>query len=115
MTPEQENEYLKNASHTDLRGYLAIKIRRERRLHKESQEAFAKRAGIALRTYKRLETEGRGHLDTFLKAIVALEKSRYLQLLFPVPSSKTVGNPLEARLATLQEKQRHAGMRTPKP
>ncbi|WP_440030613.1 helix-turn-helix domain-containing protein [Chromobacterium amazonense] len=67
-------EYLKAASHEEICGYLASKIRRERTQRKESQEAFAKRAGVALRTFKRLEIDGRGHLDTFVKVLKALDK-----------------------------------------
>ncbi|MXR35864.1 UDP-N-acetyl glucosamine 2-epimerase [Craterilacuibacter sinensis] len=83
-----------------------MKIRRERRLREETQEEFAKRAGISLRTFKRLEADGKAHLETFLKALIALEKSRNLQLLFPVTSNQTGSESLEARLVALQEKQR---------
>lgn len=114
MTPEQESDHLKNASHRELCEYLARKIRRERRLREESQEAFAKRAGISLRTFKRLEADGSANLGTFLKALIALEKSRNLQLLFPVPPSKTTGGSLETRIAALQEKRKYVGEAKPK-
>lgn len=106
MTPEQEQEFLKAAPHDEICGYLASKIRRERTQRKESQEAFAKRAGVALRTFKRLEIDGRGHLDTFVKVLKALDKGHYLQLLFPVPASGPGKGSWEVRLAELQEKQK---------
>jgi len=110
MTIDQEKEHLKSASHSELCKYLAAKIRRARTQRMESQEAFAARAGIALRTYKRLETDGRGHLDTFLKAMIALEYVPYLPLLFPVAPTNTRINTLEGRIAELQEKQKRAQM-----
>jgi len=97
MTPEQENQHLRGASYDELCLYLASKIRRARKVRKESQVAFAARAGIALRTYKRLETHGLGHLDTFLKALVALDRGQYLYLLF------TPDNPLP-KVQSLQER-----------
>lgn len=108
MTIDQEKEHLKCASHNELCKYLAAKIRRARTQRMESQEAFAARAGIALRTYKRLETDGRGHLDTFLKAMIALDYVPYLPLLFPVAPVNKRMNTLEGKLAELQEKQRRA-------
>lgn len=111
MTPEQEQAYLKVASHDEICGYLASKIRRERTQRKESQEAFAKRAGVALRTFKRLEIDGRGHLDTFVKVLKALDKGPYLQLLFPMPASSPGNGSWEVRLAVLQEKQKQATSR----
>jgi len=106
MTPEQEQAYLKTASHEDVCRYLASKIRRERMLRRESQEALTQRAGVALRTFKRLETNGRGHLDTFVKVLKALDKGHYLQLLFPIPSGSPNTSAWDVRLAALKEKQR---------
>lgn len=114
MTYDQEQEYLKAASHDEICGYLASKIRRERTLRKESQEAFAKRAGVALRTFKRLEIDGRGHLDTFVKVLKALDKGPYLQLLFPIPASTLGNGSWEGRIAALQEKQKLAASKGPR-
>jgi len=83
MTPEQEVEYLRTASYLQLSVYVASKIRKGRQLRNESQADFARRAGISLSTYKRFEAHGQGHLETFAKALIALDQSRYLHLLFP--------------------------------
>lgn len=83
MTPEQELSHLKAATDRELCVYLATKIRRARRQRKESQAQLASRAGVALRTYKRLETHGAAQLETFLKVFAALDRSQYLHLLFP--------------------------------
>lgn len=103
MTPEQENQLLKRASHEELCVYLASKIRRARKQRKESQVVFAARAGIALRTYKRLETHGHGHLETFLKALSALDRCQYLHLLFPfdMPMPRTLS--LEDRISKIRD------------
>lgn len=105
MTPEQENQYLKHSSHTELCAYLASKIRRARRLTKESQVEFAARAGVALRTYKRLETHGQGHLDTFLKVLVALDRGQYLHFLFPFENQPERILSLEDRIEAIRKRQ----------
>lgn len=83
MNSDQAREHLKSATYEGLGQYVATQLRRARRQKKESQAKFAARAGIALRTYKRLETHGLGQMDTFLKALAALDRSQYLFLLFP--------------------------------
>lgn len=90
MTPEQEVKHLREADHAQLCTYLASKIRRARKQRRESQIRFAERAGIALRTYKRLETHGQGHLETLLKALVALDRVQYLHMLFPAEQTPKV-------------------------
>ncbi|KJV24655.1 hypothetical protein VI06_21645 [Aquitalea magnusonii] len=104
MTPEQELNYLKTASSVALCRYLASKIRQYRKLRKESQVSFAKRAGIPLRTFKRMETHGMGHLETFIKALQALEYSHYLQLLFPPQPASSIRT-LEEKIDLLRRKQ----------
>lgn len=100
MPPDQAREHLKAATYEDLGQYVATQLRRARRQRKESQAKFAARAGIALRTYKRLETHGFGHMDTFLKALAALDRSQYLFLLFPqevvAPRNFTLGQKIES-------------------
>ncbi|WP_156455192.1 hypothetical protein [Janthinobacterium sp. B9-8] len=108
MTPEQESQHLKQASNEELCAYLAAKIRRSRKLRKESQVQFAARAGIALRTYKRLETYGQGHLETFLKALSALDRCHYLNLLFPFDQPKSRALSLEERLEIIRKRHRES-------
>ena len=83
MDSNQELEFLKSASEDKVCHYLASRVRRIRREAKESQEAFAGRAGIPLRTYKRFEAHGRAHLDTFVRVLRVLNLTHYLLLLFP--------------------------------
>lgn len=69
-----------------------------RMARKESQEEFAERAGIPLRTYKRFETHGKGRLETFVRVLKTAGRVEYLFMLFPAPE------PLAGRRATLEER-----------
>lgn len=71
---------------------------------------FAARAGIALRTYKRFESEGQASLETFLRVLTALERTHSLQLLFPAPPPPKPPTLIE-KVAALAAKARG---RTPK-
>lgn len=106
MTPEQELEYLRQAGESDIRTYLASRIRRERRTARMSQKSFAASAGIALRTYKRFESHGDGSLETFVRALKAIGQARNLLLLFPQPLP-TKRLTLEERVQALASK--HGG------
>lgn len=110
MTTEHEVSRLKNATVEELCNYLAAQIRRARTQRKESQSAFATRAGISLRTFKRLELHGKGHLETFVKALKALDCSDYLRLLFP---QAPISGPrtFEEKIVQLRAKQEAAGIR----
>ena len=101
MTPEQELAQLRIWSDTEVCGYLATKIRRIRRQAKESQEVFAKRAGVPLRTYKRFETHGKATLETFIQVLRAVGRTQYLFMLLPQPASATAKQSLEERLRKL--------------
>lgn len=83
MDQIRQLQFLKSISEDKVCQYLAAKVRRIRRDSKESQESFAQRAGIPLRTYKRFETHGKAHLETFVRVLRALNRAHYLLLLFP--------------------------------
>lgn len=93
MNLEQEREFLLNGSDIEVCGYLATGIRRVRRQAKESQEDFACRAGVPLRTYKRFEAHGKASLETFVQILRAIERTQYLFMLFPQPLA-TVAKPI---------------------
>jgi len=99
---ERQLDFLQRAecSH-DVCRYLADEVRRTRRAAKMSQAKLAERAGIPLRTYKRFEAEGQGSMETLVGALHALERSRYLFMLFPhdaPPRKKLVLPPPRAGL-----------------
>lgn len=101
MNLEQEREQLQIWAETEVCSYLATKIRRIRRQTKESQEAFAKRAGVPLRTYKRFEAQGKASLGTFVQVLRAVGRTQYLFMLFPQSTLVTPRPSLDERLKKL--------------
>lgn len=102
MTPDEEMGFLRASAHEEVCKYLATKVRAMRRHVRESQEEFALRAGVPLRTYKRFETHGRGSLETFVQILRAVERVHYLFMLFPSTTPAKVKPSLEQRLVQLQ-------------
>lgn len=89
MGVDRELEQLKGWSETEVRQYLAAKVRKMRRGRKLSQEVFAEQIGVALRTYKRFEAHGNGTLETFVRALRGIDRVHYLFMLFPQEVAKT--------------------------
>ena len=85
MTPEQQLEFLQSATDKDIAKYLAMRVRGERVKNGFSQPAFAEKAGIALRTYKRFELSGVGSIETLARILMALDHARGFFTLFPHP------------------------------
>lgn len=85
MTPEQQLEFLQSATERDISKYLAMRVRGERVRSGLSQPAFAEKAGIALRTYKRFELSGTGSIETFARILMAMGHARGFYTLFPHP------------------------------
>lgn len=50
----------------------------------------AQRAGVAYRTWRRLETEGQASLEDMVKAAVALRCEEGLAALFPLPAASSL-------------------------
>ncbi|MFX1679888.1 helix-turn-helix transcriptional regulator [Mitsuaria sp. CC2] len=101
MTPEQENEALKEWPERDVCRLLAIRVRRHRLEAGLSQEAFARKAEVPLRTFKRFELEGKATLETFVQILRGLGRTQYLQLLFP-SEAPARGITFEDKLARLR-------------
>lgn len=55
-----------------------------------SQVEAAERAGIAYRTWRRLESEGRASMEDMAKAAVALRCEETLAGLFPLPAATSL-------------------------
>lgn len=83
MNSEQLLANLRSWPEEQVCGYLAAEIRRGRQELGLSQREFAELAGVALRTYKRFETNGQGHLETFIRSLRVLGRTEYLFTLFP--------------------------------
>ena len=104
MNLEQEREHLRVGSNDEVCGYLATKIRHFRRESKESQEVFARRVGVPLRTYKRFETHGNANLTTFIQILRAIERTQYLFMLFPQEMARSIKPSLDERLMQVAKK-----------
>jgi len=90
--------------HAALSQYISSKIRNLRQRSKQSQTELAIKAGIPLRTYKRLEIAGSGTIENFCKVLIALELTTGLVTLFERQhvEAKPIGRGIQA----LQEAQR---------
>jgi transcriptional regulator with XRE-family HTH domain len=85
MTPDQQLEFLHSATERDIAKYLAMRVRGERVKNGYSQSAFAEKAGITLRTYKRFELSGMGSIETLARILMAMGHARGFYTLFPQP------------------------------
>ena len=66
---------------------LASRIRVRRLAMGLPQQEAAQRSGIAYRTWRRLETEGKASIEDLIKAAIALRCEEPLEALFPAPSA----------------------------
>ncbi len=82
MNLEEELDRLRSRSAPEICHYLAMKVRKYRQDRNLSQAEFAKRAVIALRTFKRFESHGQANLETFVEALRAMGRAQYLFMLF---------------------------------
>ncbi|MBN3858698.1 helix-turn-helix transcriptional regulator [Paraburkholderia sp. Ac-20340] len=103
MATENDFDQLQTLDDVQLCGYLADRIRSERKKRGLSQAKFATLAGVSLRTYIRFEQHGSGTLETFVRAFKALGNVRNLYLLFPqaLPENRGLSLQIE-RLAAFR-------------
>ncbi|HEY5412030.1 MAG TPA: helix-turn-helix transcriptional regulator [Caulobacteraceae bacterium] len=59
------------------------------------QQEAAQRSGIAYRTWRRLETEGKASIEDLIKAAIALRCEEALDALFAAPSATSLDEILE--------------------
>jgi transcriptional regulator with XRE-family HTH domain len=69
---------------------LAGRIRARRLAMGLPQQEAAERSGIAYRTWRRLETEGKASIEDLIKAAIALRCEEALETLFPLPAATTL-------------------------
>jgi transcriptional regulator with XRE-family HTH domain len=67
---------------------LGEAIRARRIALDHSQQELARRAGIGVRTLRRLETEGRGTIESLINAAIALRCEDEFGDLFPLPPAR---------------------------
>ncbi len=87
--------------------YVGSRIRAERLRLRLSQAEFAKKSGVALRTYVRFETSGKGTILTLVAILRALNRLRGLELLVPVEAiAARGGGDVVARMERLSGRRR---------
>ena len=75
---------------TELVQDLASRIRARRLAMNLAQQEAATRSGIAYRTWRRLETEGKASVEDLIKAAIALRCEEALEALFPAPAASNL-------------------------
>jgi transcriptional regulator with XRE-family HTH domain len=76
-----------------------------------SQGEAASRAGIGLRTWRRLEADGRATIETLVDAAIALRCEDGLARLFPPPAANSLDELLEQQKALAPPKPRRRAPR----
>jgi transcriptional regulator with XRE-family HTH domain len=84
----------------EIAGQLGARIRTRRLALGWSQLDAAARAGIAYRTWRRLEADGKASIIDLVKAAVALRCEEDLKSLFPAPAAATIDELLERQRRT---------------
>lgn len=74
---------------------LAERIKVRRLAMGWPQQEAAKRAGVAYRTWRRLETQGKASIEDLVKAAVALRCDEGLLSLFPEPAAANLDDLLK--------------------
>ena len=77
---------------------LADRVRVRRLALDVSQQEAAQRSGVAYRTWRRLETEGKASIEDLIKAAIALRCEEALEALFPAPSASSLDELLKRQV-----------------
>ena len=90
---------------------LGVAVRARRIGFRWSQEEAAARAGVGLRTWRRMETDGRATLETLVNAAIALRCEEGLAVLFPEPAAGSLNELLERQAKAAKPKARQRAPR----
>jgi len=93
-------------SPTELTARLGDRIRARRRGLGLTQQESAERAGVAYRTWRRLEDEGKASIEDLVRAALALRCEHELEALFPEPPARTMDELLERQRRQSRSKAR---------
>lgn len=64
--------------------FVSDRLRAERIRLQYTQQEMSNICGIPLRTYKRLELSGNGTIENLIRTLVATDRVKALDLLFPI-------------------------------
>ncbi|WP_230772209.1 helix-turn-helix domain-containing protein [Sphingomonas sp. Leaf4] len=85
---------------TELAMTIGAAIRARRKAMGWTQVESARRAGVAHRTWRRMETEGRASIDDLVRAALALRCEDTLAALFPLPAATSIDALLRQQTGT---------------
>lgn len=89
----------------ELRVHIADRVRLERRREGLTQQEFAERCEIPLRTFKRFEQGQCDSLEIFLRIAITFERTSALELLFPAkPAARVETRSAQALLEKLKSR-----------
>lgn len=88
-------------SSSEVSDLLCTRLRAERKKLHLSQQEFAEKAGVPLRTYKRFELGECDSLDVFIRISQAFGRAPGFETLFPAPQLEVKPRGLEAALENL--------------
>lgn len=97
---------------TEILQSLAGRLKARRVALGWTQVEAAGRAGVAYRTWRRLENEGQASLEDMVKAAVALRCEGGLEALFPLPAAASLDDLLAQQAATAKRPSRKRAPRT---
>jgi transcriptional regulator with XRE-family HTH domain len=90
----------------ELRAELGQAIRRRRIGQQWSQQDAAERAGLGVRTWRRMEAEGPNLVANLIAAAIALRCEEGLSQLFPAPAAASMDELLRRQAAGPRQRQR---------
>lgn len=91
---------------TEILTELGSAIRTRRLAQSWSQEEAASRAGIGLRTWRRMETSGQATIENLVNAAIVLRCEEGIARLFPAPAAASLDDLLEAQAAPPKRRRR---------
>jgi transcriptional regulator with XRE-family HTH domain len=87
---------------------LAQQVRTRRLALNLTQTEAAGRAGVAYRTWRRMEKDGSASIEDLVRAAIALRCEQGLDALFPEPVASTMDELLERQREAAKPKRRRA-------
>ena len=94
---------------------LGARIRQRRIALGHTQAVAAERAGVAYRTWRRMEKDGRASIDDLVRAALALSCEADLAALFPQPVARSMAELLAAQEASARRQSPVRRRASPKP
>jgi transcriptional regulator with XRE-family HTH domain len=91
---------------------LGQRIKTRRIALNYTQQIAAERAGVAYRTWRRMETDGSASIDDLIRAAYALRCEDGIEVLFPEPVARSMDELLEMQRLAAKKKVRQRASRT---